>query len=194
MAADQPVCSSSGCPHPPSLWGAARLLKLWERVVSALQSKMGAARGHPPSCRDRMDLGSSGARDAALWCGPCLWYCTLLSGQVPPALPEGRGALFSSVFPLIMVHCYQGSCELSWDGQPGCPAMVHPSCRGRRTLSLLPCLRKDPRAPSCPQSPGTNAPPSWGQSWFPCSVHLPVSSMQQELCSLPRYPSFGQRC
>lgn len=34
--------------------------------------------------------------------------------------------------------------------------------------------------------------PHWGQSWSPCSVHLPVSSMQQEIYSLSRSPSLRQ--
>lgn len=65
---------------------------------SALQSVMGAASGHPCGCRDKMDwdllqreMLSSGV---VLACGTvsCL---SLLPGQVPPDLAEGREGLFS---------------------------------------------------------------------------------------------------
>lgn len=38
------------------------------------------------------------------------------------------------------------------------------------------------------------SPPPQGQPTSPCSVHLSVSSMQQEICPLPRSPGLGQGC
>lgn len=125
-----------------------------------MQSEMEAANGHPPAA----GAGSTGVLWSERCCAlawslpvPCL---SLLPGQVPPSLAEGRGGLFSQIPTLTVVRYYQRSCELSRDGQPGSPAVVHPSCRGRGRGSLSPllCLWKDPRAPSHPQPLGTNAP------------------------------------
>lgn len=38
------------------------------------------------------------------------------------------------------------------------------------------------------------SPSPQGQPWSPCSVYLPVSSMQREICPLPRSPSLKQEC
>lgn len=70
-----------------------------------MQSKMGAAGGHPPGCRGRMDrcpLEREMLRSGmVLACGtvPCL---SLLPGQVPPDLAEGREGL---VLPNPRPYC-----------------------------------------------------------------------------------------
>lgn len=57
----------------------------------------------------------------------------------------------------------------------------------------VPCLRKDPRAPSHPQPFGTNVPEPRGDS--PCSVQLLLSSAQQEIHFLPiLWPRAGIQC
>jgi len=56
----------------------------------------------PPLLQGQDGPGSSRARGAVLWRGPCLWYCTQsLLPPCPgaPALAEGRGGLFPSPHP-----------------------------------------------------------------------------------------------
>lgn len=108
MEADLAACCGSDHPHPPSLWGVALLPSHGKGGESALRSVRGAASRHPPAAGVGWTLGpleqeklSSGV---VLSCGtvPCI---SLLPGQVPPALPEGPGALFLEILTLPVVHC-----------------------------------------------------------------------------------------
>lgn len=131
-----------------------------------------------------------------LACGtvPCF---SLLPGQVPPILLKAERVSSPESPPLLW---YVTSREaVSWSGMGSLALLLwytpHAEGEGGRVpVPPLLCLRKDPRAPSHLQPLGTNVLPEWGQSWTPCSVHLPVSSMQQDICSLPGSPSLGQGC
>lgn len=96
MEVDQAVCSGSGCPHPPPLWGALPLCPGREGE-SALQGEMGAASRHHP-----LAAGAGWARvtwgerccTMVLACGtvPCL---SIFPALVSPAFAGGRRSFFS---------------------------------------------------------------------------------------------------
>lgn len=115
----------------------------WERGESALQSERGAASRHPLAAGAGWAgvLWSERCCTVVLACGAAPWF-SIFPALVSPAFAEGRGSFSSWIPTLSAVSCWQGSCELVWDGQPGPPTVVHNSCRGTgrgfRALGRIP--------------------------------------------------------